>query len=102
MTRLKYKQYRIEDGGSKLVLEKSHSFPLIVVRVAVFLVPESILLSVLKKAFENPSTKVEGITLKRFIWILCRVCGGIAKTKSGMVFKYEDYSKKQTILVEIK
>ena len=102
MARLKYKQYRSEDGGSRLVLEKSYSVPLIVVRVALFLVPESVLLSILKKLADNPAIKIEGITLKQFIRIIHRICGGIAKTRSGMVFKREDYAEKLTILVEIK
>jgi len=102
LARLKYKQYRIEDGGSRLVLEKSYSFPLIVIRVALFLVPESILLYVLKKATDNSAAKIEGITVKQFIRMIYRICGGIAKTRSGMVFKHEDYSEKMTILVEIK
>jgi hypothetical protein len=102
VVRLRYKQYRVEDEGSRLVLERSHSFPLIVVRLALFLVPESILLSVLKKATDNPPAKIEGITLKQSIGVISRICGGIAKTRSGLVFKQEDHVEKRIILVQIK
>ena len=104
MISLKYRQYGINYETQELVLEKRYTLPLIIVRLSLFLVPESVLRNVLRKLADDFRGKIEGITLKQFIRMLIEICNEIAEAKNTnqncIIYDDKEKQQKYVILVE--
>ncbi len=104
MTRLKYRQYRINEDTQEFELENENKiiFPLFLIRLGLFLIPDFVFNFVQKKLTIILEFEIEGITLKESILILYRIVSEIAKAKSNNQnqITYESRKEKYEFLVE--
>lgn len=104
LTSLKYKQYVYDEVTQTWVQEKRYFLPLIIVRVGLFLFPESLLLYFLRRNPDNFRGELEGITLKQSIRVMYEILKEIAASKelqqNQIIYEDKGANQKYILLVE--
>ena len=100
MASLKYRQFIIDEDSLEWKISKRFTFPLLVLRILLILVPESIL----RNFFEDDFGTLEGITFKQLFWIIYQILKETAEFKQAnqnqVVYENRKENLKYIILVE--
>ena len=104
LTSLKYKQYFYDEVTQTWIREKRYFLPLIIVRIGLFLFPESLLLYFLRRNPDNFRGDLEGITLKQSVRVIYEILHEIAASKelqqNQIIYEDKGANQKHIFLVE--